>query len=372
MMCRGRYLDKGLVQPFAGLLSSGGWHAPWKETWRCCSADTGTMGRGCGWSAEELQHLAQAWVFASEDPVTGIDQTAARFRATLFDRFKALAPVGASDKTYGGRTAKSARAKFDEISADVQKFRDSLRKVTVCQPSGVNSSNILSMAIAIHMGRRTAMDYNARDYPHTEWRNHLAYAVLKDHPKFSDEGMAYGALTSSISNLAGEEAEGIETGAAAPVAQEADNVGNEGSHSMQDNRDIPSSNNESVDEAAAGGSVLDETEPKKGERPRGRKSEIRIRAIDKQRVQSVENVRLIAQSLERRNELEEERSALVAYSRDECETEEDLRDRAEYLRLLRKDRLKALRKRILASEQGTPMPPSCSEPSPEDSPLPDE
>lgn len=65
---------------------------------------------------------------------------------------------------------------------------------------------------------------------------------------------------------------------------------------------------------------------------------------------------LIAQSLERRNELEEERSSLVAYSQEECETQEDLADSAEYLRLLRKDRLTALQMHILASEQRTPMP----------------
>lgn len=44
--------------------------------------------------------------------------------------------------------------KFDEVAADIQKFKDVLRKVTVCQPSGVSANNVLSMAIAIHCAKQ--------------------------------------------------------------------------------------------------------------------------------------------------------------------------------------------------------------------------
>lgn len=64
---------------------------------------------------------------------------------------------------------------------------------------------------------------------------------------------------------------------------------------------------------------------------------------------------------EHRNQSEEKCSTLVAYSKEECRTEEDLANRAEGLQLHRKDRLKVLRKRILGIAQGRPMPQGAPE-----------
>lgn len=306
------------------------------------------MGRGCGWSSNELESLARSWVHATEDPVTGIDQTAGRFRETMFAKFKTFAPPDSSDKTYGGRTSKSVRAKFDELAADIQKFREALRRVGVSNPSGVTRDEILSMAIAIHLGHRDTMSYDARSYPHSEWKNHLAYKVLMNHPKFSDEGSVSSAEV-------GQSTTGVD-------------ISNPSSHcgdvevAVREYIDT----NEFTDKEPAGNlasreggqvstdAIADNVENTR--RPCGRKSEIRLRATDKQRSQSIENGRLIAESLQRRNQLAEEKTALMAYSREECETPEDLRDRAEYLRLLRKDRLRALRERISGTERGTPRP----------------
>lgn len=71
------------------------------------------------------------------------------------------------------------------------------------------------------------------------------------------------------------------------------------------------------------------------------------------RRQCNEKIFLIAQSLKRQNELEEERSALMAYRKDECDVEEDLADCSEYLRLHRKDSLKAPRQHISVATQRT-------------------
>lgn len=211
------------------------------------------------------------------------------------------------------------------------------------------------MAVTIRTGKRFSMDYIARDFLHSEWRSHLSYHVLKRHLKFSVDEVTFGAITSSITNFGGDEEVGNETGTPLTAAQPTTSAVIEGSALRHEDSYTSSSKNESRDALTSGGSVLEGNEEKTGTRPRGRKSKIPIRAIDKQRTPSVENVRLIAQSLERKNELEEERSALVTYTWEECETQEDLADRAEYLQLLRKDRLKALRKRILASEQRIPM-----------------
>lgn len=126
------------------------------------------MGRICAWSAEELKQLARARIYTSEDPVTVIDQTAASFPTTLFKKFKTLTPSDASEKAYGERTAKSVWAKFDELAADIQKFKDPLQRVLSSQHSGLSEANILSMTMTIHLGKEEKMDYNAHDYPHSE------------------------------------------------------------------------------------------------------------------------------------------------------------------------------------------------------------
>lgn len=63
------------------------------------------MGRGCAWPDIELGHLAHAWICTSEDPIPGVNRTAERFRETIFESFKSLTPVKASEKAYGARSA---------------------------------------------------------------------------------------------------------------------------------------------------------------------------------------------------------------------------------------------------------------------------
>lgn len=295
------------------------------------------MGRGQGWSDVELEQLARAWVFATEDPVTGIDQTAARFKATLFTKFSSFAPADASEKVYGGRTPKSVRAKFDEVSADVQKFRGALRKVTSSFPTGCSDTEVLSMAIAIHMGKRSDMSYEAKMYPHSSWRNHLAYKILRRLPKYSDEGMA-----NNMGNQASQR-----------------NVDQDGS---DDSDDQTPQQTPPVPTPTHGDSVASTSSTATGsqntvvgsQRPKGKKAALRLRVEDDIRRKALENAREISASLKRRNELAEEKIALLAYRKEECETPEDLQDRNEYLRLLRKQRLGALRRRICSTERATP------------------
>lgn len=101
------------------------------------------MGREQGWSDVELEHLARAWVFTMEDSVAGVDQNADRFNSTIFENFATLALQDASANTFGVWTSKSVRAKFDDVSADMQKFRDVLRKVTSSSPTGCTETEAL-------------------------------------------------------------------------------------------------------------------------------------------------------------------------------------------------------------------------------------
>jgi hypothetical protein len=48
----------------------------------------------------------------------------------------------------------------------------------------VNDDNIISMAITLHLGKTKWMDYNLRDYEHTQWANYSAWKILSSALKF--------------------------------------------------------------------------------------------------------------------------------------------------------------------------------------------
>lgn len=295
------------------------------------------MGRGSGWSDTELCHLARAWLHASEDPETGTDQTAGRFKKTMFERFKTFAPELCSEKTYGARTAKAVRAKFDEVSADLQKFRESLRFIHSCNPTGVTEDGIFSMAVAKHLGKRTTMSYDAKDYPHDLWKSHLAFKILKTHPKYSDDAV--------VSNIVAEQAtEGNDDSVTISETLEInDSLNTSGEHIETEERIVVASS------TGTEISTLESEKEGSKRRPLGKKSSLRLRANDRFREQSVRNGENIAASLQRRTELLEEKNAMTAYSIEECKTQEDLDDRDEYLRLIRKQSLKRIRDRTTSS-----------------------
>lgn len=163
------------------------------------------MGRGGDWTVEELEIQLTDWNLASEDLVTGIDQNASRFNSNMFVKYKSLAPPHSSNNTYGDMTPKSVCGKFDELPAGLQKFRDALQYVVTSQTSSVNEENVISMAIDIHTGKCNMMDYSFREYRHEIWCDHLAFKVLRSHPKYSDEGTSTGAIVFSVTELVYEE-----------------------------------------------------------------------------------------------------------------------------------------------------------------------
>lgn len=90
-------------------------------------------------------------------------------RETLFWKFKSLAPPSAHPETYQARSGKAMRAKFEELSADIQKFWEALRLICTSNPTGVTEDEVLSMAIAKHLGKRLCTSYDARAYPRGKW-----------------------------------------------------------------------------------------------------------------------------------------------------------------------------------------------------------
>lgn len=123
------------------------------------------MGRGQGRGGTKLEHLAHAWLYAIFDPITGINQSAVRFKTTMFENIFSFSPPYPNKKSYERRTVKSVGSDFNEISADIQKFSNALHRVNTSSSSGGTEDEVLSVSIAIHFGKRAKIYYEAKKIP---------------------------------------------------------------------------------------------------------------------------------------------------------------------------------------------------------------
>jgi hypothetical protein len=104
-------------------------------------------------------------------------------RFTVFSR-QALSPKDGQGQ-FGDRPPKAVYVFLrDNIFPDVNKFNEALCLIQASHPTGVNEDNILSMAIALHLGETKRMDYNFKSFDHSKWPNYTAWKILRSAPKF--------------------------------------------------------------------------------------------------------------------------------------------------------------------------------------------
>jgi hypothetical protein len=84
----------------------------------------------------------------------------------------------------------------------VNKFNEALCLIQASRPTGVNEDNILSMAIALHLGETKRMDYNFKSFDHSKWPNYTAWKILRTAPKFRPPTSTAAASLSMNNDLA--------------------------------------------------------------------------------------------------------------------------------------------------------------------------
>lgn len=283
------------------------------------------MGRGAAWGDVECGHLARAWKVVGQDPVIGIEQTSNTFFKKMYELFCSMRPSSAGDKEYIGRGQRAARSKFETISADVSKFKIALREVRAFKPTGTTEKQNLSMAIARHLGKTANVSYEAKDFDHATWTNHLAYNELKDLPKFS-------MMDSSSSTLdIGNQRDLSESDTPSHPRAQPESSANSSQQSPTPS--TPSSSRKRKEDDSRGGFVG---------RKRAKADIVKFRQNEK----ALQNASLIASSLKCRTELMEEGNAMKAFSLSECVTEDDRKDRAEFMKLIRKAHLQRMRQQL--------------------------
>ena len=145
------------------------------------------MGKGKKWTQEELKHLAEAWISISEDAgesaLKGTNQDADEFWNRIYNVYIGKAPDAAEG--YGNRALSAVKSQWkDKLSKYVRAFNKKLQKVQRSNPTGCTEQNIINMAVAIQMGRVSAMSYLHKESQPMDWPYYSSWLILKDHRAF--------------------------------------------------------------------------------------------------------------------------------------------------------------------------------------------
>ena len=147
------------------------------------------MGRAKGWIRAEKLVLSKSWLTASEvlSERDGTGQDNMQFWNKVMDEIKAREPTNFQEKRgrYSDRAVTAIKSHWgDKIRHDISKFNESLRLIYRSNPTGSSQKQQVNMAIAVHLGKTSRMEYQFRDLDPSEWPNYQCWLVLRSHRKF--------------------------------------------------------------------------------------------------------------------------------------------------------------------------------------------
>lgn len=77
---------------------------------------------------------------------------------------------------------------------DAKKFLMALRKVRVCNPTGVSKEDVLSIAVAVHVEKAISMDYEIKSYFKENWLDYKTWTVWSKYSKWAVSAAKDGVL----------------------------------------------------------------------------------------------------------------------------------------------------------------------------------
>lgn len=110
-------------------------------------------------------------MYAREERIIVIDQTAGPYANTMFTKFITSGPISCLKNTYTSGTAKEITSNLNEASTDLKTFHGLLRIICVCNQFGVTEEQILSMYVEKYLKKRYKMYYEVRDLQYELRRN---------------------------------------------------------------------------------------------------------------------------------------------------------------------------------------------------------
>ena len=134
------------------------------------------MGKApASWTSHENEALATAWINTSEDKdstkVKGTNQTKETFFASVIEKLETIALESGEDvkERYHNRKHTALFNHWSEnVARECKKFNKALLKVISSKPTGVNESDMVNMAAAVHLLSTSFINKHA---PHGDSEN---------------------------------------------------------------------------------------------------------------------------------------------------------------------------------------------------------
>jgi hypothetical protein len=164
------------------------------------------MGRAGQWTAQQNEHVAEAMLAASEDPIAGIDQKSEDYQLKMRKEFVGRDPQPDASKNYRKRSIAAVYKQSKLISKELQSFQAAVIFIDAFNPTGnCTDDERFSLAIARHkdLMKGSGLDYAKKDTPHSEWIFQLALKVLKQSPKWQGADGVVMDLASGSPSLSG-------------------------------------------------------------------------------------------------------------------------------------------------------------------------
>jgi hypothetical protein len=184
------------------------------------------MGRNKSWTADEKEVLARAWIAASEvrSEIDGAGKENEMFWDLVLDEIRKRMPQDAHQIVgrYSMRAISAIKSHWsDKVKNNASKFNTALMIIYRSNPTGSSRQQMINMAVAIHLGKTSKMEYQYRDINPNEWINYKAWSHLRHHHKFAPPAPpSLSASSSSAGGDAGKEEEADET----PTADAVDDL----------------------------------------------------------------------------------------------------------------------------------------------------
>ena len=144
------------------------------------------MPRGKHYTDQEKVLIAQAYAWATNDEIRGVEQKMSDFMCRVKTYITKHGPKEYPQGTFLDREESALERFISQMKRDVAKFMATLRKVLLADWSGLSLAQKVNIAVACYIGNAPKPGYEWKDFNPHHWPNYGPYKVLCELPQFKN------------------------------------------------------------------------------------------------------------------------------------------------------------------------------------------
>jgi hypothetical protein len=149
-----------------------------------CCHKCSIMPRGKQYTEKEKLLIAQAYAWATNDEIRGVEQKMSEFMGRVKTFLMKNSPNEFPRGTFHEREDSALERFISAMKKDVAKFMATLRKVLLVDWSGLDHTQKVNIAVACYVGKADKPHYDWKNFDARQWANYGPYEVLCKLPQF--------------------------------------------------------------------------------------------------------------------------------------------------------------------------------------------